>query len=56
MVESEKANSQKSEEELKAEKRQKLMLAGQAKAKKGPGITTSMDKAHNFNNAAKLAG
>jgi hypothetical protein len=52
---SEKANSEKTEEQLKAEKRQKLMMAT-PKAKKGPGITMSMDKSHNFNNAAKLAG
>jgi hypothetical protein len=55
LVASEKANSQKSEEQIRAEKRQKLMAAT-GSVKKGPGITTSMDKAHNFNNAAKLAG
>jgi hypothetical protein len=49
------ANSKMNEQQLLAEKQKKMMMA-KPMAKKGPGITMSADKSHNFNNAAKLAG
>lgn len=55
-IAAEKGNSQKSAEQLKQEKQKKLQLFGKGKGKSGPGISFSSDKAHNFNNAAKLAG
>ncbi|MCL4441594.1 MAG: hypothetical protein M1609_13690 [Firmicutes bacterium] len=56
LLEEDKANSIKSEEEIKNEKRKKIAMVSKGRGRKGPGITLTADKAHNFNNAAKLAG
>lgn len=56
LIDAEKANSEKSQEQIKEERKRKLMFAAKNVVKKGPGISLTADRAHNFNNAAKLSG
>jgi hypothetical protein len=52
----EKNNSQRNNDREKQEKQRRLAMMSRGKGKSGPGISFSADKAHNMNNAAKLAG